>query len=58
MLKKLVLEAITTSGALQYSRDKAEQASAKAINAIEGLPNSEFKDALTQLAHFSVDRNH
>ncbi len=53
-----ILEAITTSGALQYSRDKAEQASAKAINAIEGLPNSEFKDALTQLAHFSVDRNH
>ena len=53
-----ILQAITTSGALQYSRDKAEKASGEAIDAIESLPNSEFKDALTQLAHFSVDRNH
>ncbi len=53
-----ILEAITTSGALEYSRKQAEQASSQAILALSGLPESDFRQALVQLAHFSVDRNH
>ena len=53
-----ILEAITASGALQYSNKQAELAGQKAIDALRRLPDSEFKDALIQLAHFSVDRNH
>lgn len=53
-----ILQAITASGALQYSHDKAEQASREAIRAIDALPDSDHKDALIQLAQFSVDRNH
>jgi octaprenyl-diphosphate synthase len=53
-----ILEAITTSGALEYSHKQAEQASQQAIHALHRLPDNDFKDALVQLAHFSVDRNH
>jgi octaprenyl-diphosphate synthase len=53
-----ILEAITTSGALDYSRKQAEQASVRAIQALSRLPESDFRQALIQLAHFSVDRNH
>jgi len=53
-----ILEAITTSGALDYSRNQAEQASSRAILALSQLPESGFRQALIQLAHFSVDRNH
>ncbi|MET3108189.1 octaprenyl-diphosphate synthase [Oxalobacteraceae bacterium GrIS 2.11] len=53
-----ILAAITTSGALKYSQNKAEHACNQAIEALQHLPDSEFKDALVQLAHFSVDRNH
>ena len=53
-----ILEAITTSGALEYSRAQAQQACAQAIQALRSLPATDFKEALIQLAHFSVDRNH
>ena len=53
-----ILQAITTSGALEYSRNQAEQACSQAIHALAPLPESDFKDALIQLARFSVDRNH
>jgi len=53
-----ILQAITTSGALEYSRSQAEQACSKAIHALTRVPESDFKDALIQLARFSVDRNH
>lgn len=53
-----ILAAITTSGALEYSRNQALQASQRAIQALQHLPETEFKDALIQVAHFSVDRNH
>ena len=53
-----ILETITTSGALEYSRKQAEQASNQAIDALNLLPETEFRQALIQLARFSVDRNH
>jgi len=53
-----ILKAITTSGALDYTRHQAEKAARHATNAISSLPNSQFKDSLIKLCAFAVDRNH
>lgn len=53
-----VLHAVTTSGALDYTRSKAEEASATATAAIAGMPDNVFKDALLKLSAFAVNRNH
>ena len=53
-----VLQAVTTSGALDYTRRKAEEASAAATAAIADLPDNAFKDALLKLSAFAVNRNH
>lgn len=53
-----ILNAITTSGALEYSRKQAGQACQQAIQAIDQLPDNNFRETLVQLAHFSVNRSH
>lgn len=53
-----ILAAITSSGALDYTRREAEKAAQRAATAIAALPNSQFKDSLLQLSAFAVDRNH
>jgi octaprenyl-diphosphate synthase len=53
-----ILAAITASGALDYTRRAAEVAAQRASDAIAGLPASDYKDALLQLARFAVDRTH
>jgi octaprenyl-diphosphate synthase len=53
-----VLEAITHSGALGYTRRHAEAAAQRAGTAISAMPASEFKDSLLQLCAFAVERNH
>jgi octaprenyl-diphosphate synthase len=53
-----VLAAVTTSGALDFTRREAEVAAKRAAEAIAGLPESEFKQSLLQLCVFAVDRNH
>lgn len=53
-----ILSAITSSGALDYTRRAAEEAGQRATDAIAGLPDSVYKDALLQLARFALDRNH
>ena len=53
-----VLAAVTTSGALDYTRRQAEVAAQRAADAIAGLPESEFKQSLLQLSVFAVDRDH
>lgn len=53
-----VLAAITTSGALDYTKRKAEKAAQRAIASITTLPDSQFKDSLLELCAFAVDRNH
>ena len=53
-----ILAAITTSGALDYTRRAAEVAANRAASAIAGLPDSTYKHALLQLCVFAVDRNH
>jgi len=51
-----VLEAIKTSGALEYARTVAEREAASARSAIEPLPRSKYKDSLLELSAFSVTR--
>src|SRR3954470_21375590 len=53
-----VLAAITSSGALYYTREQAQIAAQRAAAAIADLPDSVYKESLLQLAHFSVHRNH
>ena len=53
-----ILQAITQSGALNYTKHKAEKAAQQAADAISIAPNSPFKDSLLQLCAFAVDRNH
>lgn len=53
-----VLSAVTTSGALDYTKRKAENAAATATASITGLPDNVFKDALLKLSAFAVNRNH
>jgi octaprenyl-diphosphate synthase len=53
-----VLAAVSSSGALDYTRRQAEQAARRAAEAISSLPDSIYKASLTQLCSFAVDRNH
>jgi octaprenyl-diphosphate synthase len=53
-----VLEAITHSGALEYTRSMAIEASNRALNALSDLPDSPYKQALLGLCRFAVERNH
>jgi octaprenyl-diphosphate synthase len=53
-----ILSAITQSGALEYTRKKATEASERATDAIRHLPESAYKHALMELAVFAVSRNH
>lgn len=53
-----ILAAIHQTGALDEARRYARAEAQLAINAIEALPPSIFKEALLQLSHFAVVRNH
>ncbi|MEG0886642.1 MAG: octaprenyl diphosphate synthase, partial [Janthinobacterium sp.] len=53
-----VLTAITSSGALDYTRKQAEIAGQRAADAIAGWPDSVYKQSMLQLCSFAVDRNH
>ncbi len=53
-----ILAAVTSSGALDYTRREAEVAAQRAIDAIADLPDSQYKESLLQLARFAVDRTH
>jgi octaprenyl-diphosphate synthase len=53
-----VLAAVSSSGALDYTRREAEAAARRAADAIADLPESEYKASLLQLCSFAVDRNH
>ena len=53
-----VLKVIHETGALDYTRKKAEAESCLATEAISLLPDSQYKKCLLQLAVFAVSRNH
>ncbi|MDH5601201.1 MAG: polyprenyl synthetase family protein, partial [Gammaproteobacteria bacterium] len=50
--------AIHSSGAIEYTSACAKNEAKQAINALDFLPYSDYKEALIYLANFSVNRNH
>lgn len=52
-----ILKAMSETGALDYTRQQAVQASEQAITAIENIADSEYKQALIALARLSVQRD-
>ena len=53
-----ILIAITTSGALDYTKRQAEQSAGHAAKLIANLPHSRAKESLLELSAFAVARNH
>ncbi len=53
-----VMAAIESTGAIDYTAKAARLEADKAIAALKEIPNSEYKDALVQLAEFSVKRTY
>ncbi len=51
-----ILSAVETSGGLQYTLDQALEQRTEALNALLTLTDSRYKQALTQLIEFSVNR--
>jgi octaprenyl-diphosphate synthase len=55
---KEVYAIVQSTQAIAYTEQRADEEAEKAINALSVLPASEFKEALTLLAKFSVQRNY
>jgi octaprenyl-diphosphate synthase len=53
-----VLAAIESTGAIAYTARRAREEAASAARALEPLPKSPYRDALEQLAAFSVSRTY
>ncbi len=53
-----VLAIIRATDALDYSRHKAEEAMQAAIDALQPLPASSWRDALADLARYAVNRSY
>jgi len=53
-----VYAVVKRTKAIDYTEQRADEAAQKAIDALNVLPNSDYKAALTLLAKFSVQRNY
>lgn len=53
-----VYTVVQRTQAIAYTEQRANEEAQKAIDALSVLPDSEYKDALTLLAKFSVQRNY
>lgn len=53
-----VYEIVKATNAISYTEQRADEEAQHAVNALANLPDSEFKQALEQLALFSVQRNY
>lgn len=53
-----IIDALSTTDGLIYSRKAAEKAAQAAGQAITLLPNSQFKETLLELSAFAADRNY
>ena len=52
------MQSCKSTQAIAYTEQRADEEAEKAINALSVLPASEYKEALTLLAKFSVQRNY
>ena len=53
-----IMVAIESSGAITYTTARARDEATKAMNALAGLPDSDYLKALHTLAQFSTERTH
>src|SRR6266699_1659323 len=53
-----VLQAIHSTGALEYVRNKAKDEAQSAREAIAALPSSNYRDSLLELSAFAVERDY
>jgi octaprenyl-diphosphate synthase len=53
-----IVDTIKATGALAYTARKAQDAVNEAIDALEPVPDSEYKESLIALAHFAVARTY
>jgi octaprenyl-diphosphate synthase len=53
-----ILEAVNAVNAIDYTRSIAAKEVDSAISALEVLPNSTYKAALIDLAHYAISRDH
>jgi octaprenyl-diphosphate synthase len=53
-----VVEAVQTSGALNYSRERARHYQVQGLQALEALPANPFRDAMQAVAELSINRDH
>ncbi len=53
-----VFAIVESSNAIAYTEQRADEEAQKAIDALEPLPGSVYKDAMLELALFSVQRNY
>ncbi len=47
---------VESTGALQYTAERAQEAAEIAINALSGIPDSDYKQAMIAIADFAVQR--
>ena len=53
-----VMDAIESTGSIAYTARRAEDEASRATAALTAIPDSPFKQALLDLAHFSAHRNY
>lgn len=53
-----IVDIVKSSGALEYTAESARQQADLAITQLEHLPDSPYKQAMVELAEFSIGRNH
>ena len=51
-----VLSIVTATGALDYTRQKAEEMVSKALKELDQLPPSPYRDSMAELARLAVER--
>ncbi|VEG92239.1 polyprenyl synthetase family protein [Legionella spiritensis] len=53
-----ILNALESTKAIEFTKNFAAREIDHALSALAILPNSPYKEALTELAHFALNRNH
>ncbi|MBD3671472.1 MAG: octaprenyl diphosphate synthase [Gammaproteobacteria bacterium] len=53
-----VMAAVESTGAIAYTAQTAREEADRAIAAISAIPDSPYRQAMIDLAHFSVERSH
>ncbi|MDP0560860.1 MAG: polyprenyl synthetase family protein [Candidatus Endonucleobacter sp. (ex Gigantidas childressi)] len=53
-----ITKVVSSCGALEYTAQKAQSFATKAIEALDHVPASKYRDAMEDLARFAIERTH